>query len=125
MNPHYTVRRSGRHTLVKFRDSPPVAPRDVGRIGGELLELSEEQPAGRLVLDCSNVAHLSSQAMSMMLDLHQKISARPAGGGRLVLCGLSQRVRQTMRITRLDTVLTIVPSYREAVAGPEKVGTGN
>ena len=122
MNPHYTVRRSGRHTLVKFRDSLPVSPRDVERIGGQLLELSQEQPAGLLILDCTHVAHLSSQAMAMILDLHHKLSAGPAGG-RLVLCGLGSRLMHPMRITRLDTVLTIVPTHREAMADGAKVGT--
>jgi anti-anti-sigma regulatory factor len=50
------------------------------------------------VLDFQGVTYLSSVAFRPLLSLHRKLKER---GGRLVLCGMSERVAEVFYVTRL------------------------
>jgi anti-sigma B factor antagonist len=113
----FKTRRSSRgHTVVMFQTPSLMNPADVERVGSALNKLAEDLQGGRLVLDFTKLQFLSSQAVGIILTLHKKLSATPAGGQSLVLCGVGPQLMQLLKITRLDRILTIKATQKEAVA---------
>jgi len=59
----------------------------------------------RLVIDLSGVSYMDSSGVATLVEALQ--STRKAGA-KLLLCGLTPRVRSILEISRLDTVFSIV-----------------
>lgn len=64
----------------------------------DLLDAVERTGAHHVVLDFQHVIFLSSVAFRPLLSLHRKLKER---GGRLVLCGMKDRVAEVFHVTRL------------------------
>ena len=65
-----------------------------------------------LVIDLSALDFIDSAGLGALLTV---LNAVGAAGGRLVLCGLSKRVRSIFELTRLHRVFGIFDSREEAV----------
>ena len=113
----YKVRTAGGRTVVEFQTASLMNPLELEQIGNALFKLVDEDSSGRLVLDFTKVQYLSSQAIGIILTLNKKLTGGSAGGEGLVLCGVGPQLMQLLKITRLDRILTIKPSQKEAVAG--------
>jgi anti-anti-sigma factor len=79
----------------------------------DLLEAVERSGAKAVVLDFHEVTYLSSVAFRPLLSLHRKLKER---GGRLVLCGMSERIAEVFHVTRLVSTAgtTAAPFVLEA-----------
>lgn len=84
---------------------------------GEKLELIVASPDGRLVVDFGQLEYMSSAGFRMLL-----VAEKRAGqvGSRLVLCGLSAKVRQLFDLGGFLDLFTIVQSHDDAVAAAAK-----
>ena len=116
MNDFYTARQSGKHTVIEFQTPSLMNPQDLERIGSQLFAMVDEEKRTHLVLDFAKVKYLSSQAIGIILTLNKKLSGGTGGGDSLVLCGVGPQLMQLLKITRLDRILTIKNSQKEAVA---------
>jgi anti-sigma B factor antagonist len=65
------------------------------------------------VLDFSNVEHLSSSALGMLITLNSRLQDRSGG---LCLAHVAAGIGEVFRITRLDRVLHIEPDIASASA---------
>jgi len=74
----------------------------------------------RIVLDLRAVDYMDSGGLGALVGL--VLSARRAGGD-LKLCGVTGRVGDVLRVTRLASVIHVLPGEEDAVAafGPEPV----
>lgn len=65
-----------------------------------------------LIIDLSNVKYVDSSGLSSIL-----VANRLAGevNGRLVLAGLNEHVMKLIKISKLETVLNLLPTVQEAV----------
>ena len=117
MDDFYTVRQSGKHTVIEFQTPSLMNPQDLERVGSQLFRMVDEEKRTRVVLDFGKVKYLSSQAIGIILTLNKKLTGGAAGGEGLVLCGVGPQLMQLLKVTRLDRILTIKPSQKEAVAG--------
>jgi anti-sigma B factor antagonist len=98
----------------------PLAPRildeeQIQAFGDDLVALVEQRRPTRMVLDFRNVEALSSEALARLFSLKKKLAA---AGGSLKLCGIRPELLEVFRITRLDTVLEILPDLPAALARP-------
>lgn len=66
----------------------------------------------KVVLDLHKVREISSQFIGMIVAIHTRLSKR---GGRLVLCGLNAKLTELLSLTRLDRMITVVTTVRDAV----------
>ena len=82
-------------------------------IAKSLYRLVDEEDQRRIVMDFEKVTYLSSQAIGIVLQMNKKLSALK--NSKLVLCGVGARLMELIKITRLDKILTIKPSQKEAV----------
>jgi anti-sigma B factor antagonist len=65
-----------------------------------------------IILDLSKVKYSDSSGLSAILVANRLCSGDE---GLLVLCGLTDHVNKLIKISQLDTVLTILPSVQEAI----------
>lgn len=106
----YTVDKQERYTLLRIDEqflNSVVAP----DLKSEFVFLNNEG-AENLILDLSNVEYVDSSGLSAILTANRLFKAQ----GSFVLTGIEHpNVRRLIEISRLDTVLTIVPTVSEAV----------
>jgi anti-sigma B factor antagonist len=114
MTPHLTVQTIDKATVVEFRTPSLMDPLDLQTIGEHLYELVEQQDKRQIIMDFEKVQYLSSQAIGIVLNMNKKLGALK--NSRLVLCGVGPKLMELVKITRLDRVLTIKPSQKEALA---------
>jgi len=114
----YKLRQYGRQTAVVFQTPSLMNQADVERLRGDLVRMVDEEKRTRLILDFAQVQFLSSQVVGLLLSLLKKVTALKSadGGAELVLCGLRPQVLDLLKITRLDRLLTIKPTRKEAIA---------
>ncbi len=106
------VQKFDKYTAIEFRSPSLMDPIILERIGEALYHLVDAEDQRRLVLDFEKVDYISSQAIGIVLTLNKKLSALKQS--RLVLCGVGPKLMELLRITRLDKILTIKPTQREA-----------
>ena len=109
-NDLYGVREFGKYTAVIFRVRSLMNPTELEQIRAGLLRLVDVEKRSPLVLDFHRVQFLSSQLIGVVLTLHKKLKSE------LILCGVSPQILELLKITRLDRLLTIKPTLKEAVA---------
>jgi anti-anti-sigma factor len=100
------------------------------RLRADLLGALERSGARHVVLDFQRIVFVSSVAFRPLLSLHRKLKEQ---GGRLVLCGMNERVAEVFHVTRLvsttstsaapfelqaDVPAAIASLYRTAPAKP-------
>jgi anti-anti-sigma factor len=115
MDEVYAVRQFEKHTLVSFRTPSLINPTDVERVRGDLLRMVDEEKRTHLVLDFHKVQFFSSQVIGILLTLNRKLSALPAGSAGLILCGVTPKLMELLKLSRLDKLLTIKPGRKEAL----------
>ncbi len=75
-----------------------------------LSEVQDGKPA-RLIIDLSEVPYMDSSGVATLVEAMQ-IARRT--GGKLILCGLQDKVRSIFEIARLDMVFVIVDTLDDA-----------
>lgn len=114
MDPFFSTRQDGEHTVVEFKTEALMNPLELERIGAALFRLIDDEHRRRLVLDFTPVKYLSSQAIGMIVSLNKKLSGDKAAS--LVLCGVGPQLMQLLKITRLDRVFKVVRTQADATA---------
>ena len=113
MSTHFTVQPFDKYSIVEFKTASLMDPIILEEIGKELYRLVDEEDRRKLVLDFERVQYLSSQAIGIILTLNKKLSGLKYS--KLVLCGVGPKLMELLKITRLDRILTLKPTQREAV----------
>jgi anti-anti-sigma factor len=70
-----------------------------------------------VLINLKHMPYVDSTELGRLIRAH--LSVRQAGG-RVRLCGMSDKVMSLMRLTRLDTVLDLYGTEEEALAGMRK-----
>jgi anti-sigma B factor antagonist len=89
---------------IDLRQSPNLHAR--------LVEIVANRPR-RMILDLAEVSHIDSSSVGVIVEIFRRVSAYR---GKMVLFGLSPRVRSIFEITKLDKFFTIVDSRDQALA---------
>jgi anti-sigma B factor antagonist len=111
--PPYLVQPFEKFTVVEFRTPSLMDPVELENIGQGLYKLIDAEDKRKLILDFEKVEYLSSQAIGIILTMNKKLAALK--NSKLVLCGVGPRLMELLKITRLDRLLTVKPSQKEAV----------
>jgi len=109
----FNVQQIADTTVVEFTRPSLMDPIELEQIAQGIYRLVDEEDRRKLILDFEKVQYLSSQAIGIILALQKKLSALPRSS--MVLCGVGARLMELLRITRLDRVLQIKPSQKEAL----------
>lgn len=112
-HPHFIIHTIEKFTIIEFRTASLMDSMELEDIGQHIFGLVDEQDKRVIVMDFEKVEYLSSQAIGLVLTMNKKLSTLK--NSKLILCGVGERLMQLIKITRLDRILTIKPSQREAV----------
>ncbi len=77
----------------------------------QLLALTK--PGSRILLDMSEVPYMSSAGLRMLLSTYRQVAA---SGGRIVLVGVVEEIRDTMSVTGFLNFFTIYETVDEGLA---------
>lgn len=102
-----------KYTVVEFRTPSLMDPIQLENIATAIYRLVDVEDHRQIVLDFEKVQYLSSQALGILMALRKKLEKLPHSS--LVLCGVGPKLMELIKITRLDKLLTIKPSQKEAV----------
>ena len=111
-NSRITVSTEGDVTVVELADRKILDEVSILHIGEQLNTLVADKLKPKLVVDFTNVAHLSSSALGMLITLHKNIRERD---GKLSLCNIQPQIYEIFAITRLNDIFKISESRAEAL----------
>lgn len=89
-----------------------IDPSEFDRLNDNLLKTLGDHPADPWVLDLSQVVYMGSAVLGLMVNIRQVIKT---GGGKLVLCGMSERLAQIFKTSCLERLFVIARSRGDAV----------
>ena len=69
-------------------------------------------PGCRLVLDLTNVPYMSSAGLRILLATYRQISS---GGGKVVLVGVAEEIKDTMSVTGFIKFFTLRDTVQEGM----------
>lgn len=111
MNPNVKqIRREGDTIVVALQGE--IDMHHTPAVHSALADAYRKKPA-RLVVNLENVTYMDSSGIGALVEALRKVKAY---NGKLVLCGLNERVHSVFEITRLDQFFTVVPSEQEAMS---------
>jgi len=110
----FTLQPIGQVMVVEFKQPSLMDQLVLDATGKRLYKLIDEEDRRKVILDFEKVQFLSSQAIGILLTIKKKLDALK--GSKLVLCGIGPRLQELLRITRLDKVMTVKPTQKEALA---------
>ena len=106
----YELQKEEKYSIFKFNEenlNSTIAP----NLKSEFIFLHNEG-VNNLIFDLSNVKYIDSSGLSAILTVHRLLKQ----GGSFVLTGLkNDHVRKIVQISRLDSILTIIPTVEEAI----------
>ena len=103
-------------TVVVLTDRKMLDEIEIMQIGQQLTSLVAGADSPKVIIDFSNVDHMSSSALGMLITLHKHICEKH---GQLRLCNIKPMIREVFAITRLDEIFRILPSRGEAMESIE------
>ena len=113
MNPNFIYNKVDRWTVIEFRTPSLMDPPLLESMQADLLRLVEVEDRRNVILDFARVQYVSSQAIGIVIHMHKKITA--LSNSKLVLCSVPPKIMELLKILKLDRILTIVPTQKEAV----------
>ena len=100
-------------SIVEFREASLMDPIVLDRVGQRLYEMIEKEDRRKIILDFGVVQYMSSQSIGIVMNMHKKLAAIK---GTMILCGVGPKLQELLKLTRLDKILLIKPTQREAQA---------
>lgn len=77
-----------------------------------VLQPLRKDPASGVIVDLSQVAYFGSVFLSLLLRCHKLVKQQ---GNEMVLCGASERAKELLKLTALDTLWAIYQDRGEAL----------
>ncbi len=111
-SPRLNVKQAGDVTVVELTDRRILDEINISEIGDRLKLLISQSDTPRLVLDFSNVAHMSSSALGMLITLQKRVKDKK---GQLRLCCIQPAIYEVFVITRLNEIFSIHGTRDEAL----------
>ena len=114
MKEHFRCRNEGDWTVVEFLAPDMTDLVELESIHNDLTRHMDTKKAHHIILDFAKVKFVSSKALVIVLDLSKKLGALPHS--RLVLCSVPPTIMELLKTLRLDRILKIVGTQKEAIA---------
>ncbi len=109
---HLELLSSGPISRVRLLDQwPAYHEQEIRELVAEWNSVAEVPECRTLFMDCSNVKVLSSEMLSKLILLRQRLKQKD---GKLILCGICGEVREVLSWTKLDQFFTIEDDEKDA-----------
>jgi anti-sigma B factor antagonist len=107
------IKREGSIVEVMFRDRNILDEANIQQIGDEIKALIEAEAQPRLLINFSDVDHLSSAALGTLITINNKIRGLK---GQLRLSNIDPQIYQVFVITKLNKLFEIHETSEKARA---------
>jgi anti-anti-sigma factor len=111
--PSLQVHRQPGRTILSLAGCDALNEYNSPLLGQQLCQLPEVSTGECLLLDLGSIRYVSSTGLEALVGLNRRIRA---AGGRLLLAHLAPAVREVLAVTRLDSVLNVLPDQGSAPA---------
>lgn len=111
-SPWMTSERIGNASLVKLTTTSVLDEQVVQAIGRHLFDIADQFDPCLMVLDFQPVERVTSTLVGKLIALNKKIQS---SGGKLILCGVSQKLLEVFEILRLSSLFKICADEQEAL----------
>ena len=111
-SPHLTIIEEDSVNMVRFSDRKILEELSIREIEDELFALVSATPAIKLLLNFSNVEHLSSAALGMLINLKKEVEGKK---GKLKLSNINPQIYEVFKITRLSKHFDIHEQSSDAI----------
>ena len=91
-------------TRIEFLDRNILDEASIQRIGEEITDIIDNSSDPKLLINFSQVDHMSSAALGTLITIHHKIRNR---SGELRLANIDPQIQEVFSITKLDRIFTI------------------
>ena len=108
----FAVSQHGVVQVLALTVPPHMDSADVDRLHEQVLSAIGTKPAARWVIDLEAMSYMGSALLGLMVNVRQRVKQ---GGGKLVLCGMSDKLLQVFRTCSLERLFTIRSGRGEAV----------
>ena len=98
--------------IVNFVESKILDEANIEDIRKQLIALAESKDRLKILLDFSNVDHLSSAALGMLINVNNRVKQQ---NGQLRLVNIKPQIMEVFEITKLNKLFKILPSRAEAL----------
>lgn len=99
-------------SVVEFTNNRILDENVLEDIRAALGQLVEGQTQPKLLLDFSQVDHMSSAALGLLINVHKAIREK---NGQLRLCGIQPQIFEVFVTTKLNKVFRIANARQEAM----------
>lgn len=106
------VKRQDDITIVEFTERKILDEVNIAQIGQQFDSLVAETAIPKIIVDFSNVSHMSSSALGMLITLHKRIREK---NGQLRLANIQPAIFEIFVITRLNEIFQICKTKEEAM----------
>lgn len=110
---HFITQQIEKWCVIEFKTPSLMDPVELEKIAQQLYHLVDAEDHRRVIIDFEKVQYLSSQAIGIVITMHKKLAALK--NSKLVLCSVGPKLLELIKITRLDRLLTIKPTQKEAL----------
>jgi anti-anti-sigma factor len=101
---HLELRNCGSDLVVRLPKHGRLYDEQLAEMAAEWNAVADRADCQTLCLDCSKSETLSSEMLSKLIVLHQRMQKK---GGKLVLCGLRPAIQGILSCTKLDQFLEV------------------
>jgi anti-sigma B factor antagonist len=108
---HLKIKRTDGVSIVEFADRKILEELSIQEIGEELQQVVSAESGIKLLLNFTNVDHLSSAALGMLITLNKKVKEQK---GDLKLSNINRQIYEVFKITRLNRVFDIHDTAEQA-----------
>jgi anti-sigma B factor antagonist len=109
---HLRVNDLTKAVVIEFADRKILEELSIVEIGDELAHLAEVYPGRTLIISFSNVDHLSSAALGLMIKLREQVDRQD---GHLILADIRPQIYEVFKITKLNRLFDIRDTVGEAL----------
>ena len=100
-------------TVACFLDSRILDEATIQVVGDQMYRLVESGLL-KIILDFSNVEHLSSAALGKLINMKKKVDA---AGGKLRMCSIRPELKKIFDVTKLSKLFDIKKNQAKALKG--------
>jgi anti-anti-sigma factor len=109
---HQFHQLSSGHNVIELRLPEMIDAAEFDELNELMATLLDERQGQRWIIDLSATRYLGSSILGLFVNVRHRVRA---GGGKLVLCGLSDRLAEIIHMCSMERLFTIAKNQADAI----------
>jgi anti-sigma B factor antagonist len=99
--------------VLVLKDEKILEDKDIRELEEQIQKVIEQNETGNIVMDFSRVVFMSSAVLGLLIKISRRIYE---ADGNLALCGISAKIYEIFKITRLTKIFDIYNDVESAIS---------